>query len=189
MLYSEKYSFCKEQYAISVCRIEPENNIHIILSVLSRQSKVRLVIIGNWKQSRYGKVLLRQYAHFAHIYLLDPIYDLEQINILRSNAFFYIHGHSAGGTNPSLVEAMSIGLPIFAYDCTYNRYTTENQCQYWSNPDGLYGLINNIDFDSLKDLGLRMKSIADRRYRWESIAKKYEFLFCEMLGANKEIYS
>ena len=60
--------------------------------------------------------------------MLDPVYDLHRVNWLRSHAAVYIHGHSAGGTNPSLVEAMCLGLPVFAFDCVYNRATTENRC-------------------------------------------------------------
>jgi glycosyltransferase involved in cell wall biosynthesis len=141
MLYSGKYLFCEEQYAITVCRIEPENNIHIILKTFSLQKDIPLVIIGNWKNSDYGLQLLQTYEAFTYIYLLDPIYESKKLNFLRSHAGLYIHGHSAGGTNPLLVEAIFLGLPIFAYDCVYNRYTTDNQCVYWSNSDELYACI------------------------------------------------
>jgi glycosyltransferase involved in cell wall biosynthesis len=177
MLYSEKYLFCKEQYAISVCRIEPENNIHIFLDAFSRQKNISLVAVGNWKNSNYGLQILKTYTPFTHIFLLDPIYEPDKLNFLRSRAYVYIHGHSAGGTNPSLVEAMYLGLPVFAFDCVYNRYTTANQCLYWSNADELYTYVTQGDTLQLQQMGKKMKMIADSKYRWTSIVPKYEALF------------
>jgi glycosyltransferase involved in cell wall biosynthesis len=175
--YSETYSFCGNKYAITVCRIEPENNIHVILEAFSRQKEIPLVVIGNWQNSNYGLQLLQAYSHCNHIYLLDPVYEYRKLSFLRSHAYLYIHGHSAGGTNPSLVEAMFIGLPIFAYDCVYNRYTTENQCVYWVNSDELYDCIIRRDKLQLECVGKKMKMIADSKYRWNSIVAKYERLF------------
>jgi glycosyltransferase involved in cell wall biosynthesis len=179
MGYSEEYSFGKEPYALSVCRIEPENNIHIFLESFSRQKDMPLVVIGNWRNSNYGLQLLKTYARFTHIYLLGPIYESEKLNSLRSHACLYIHGHSAGGTNPSLVEAMFLGLPVFAFDCVYNRYTTENQCMYWSNSDELYTYIVQREKARLEQMGEIMKKIANRKYRWATITSKYEALFTE----------
>jgi glycosyltransferase involved in cell wall biosynthesis len=166
-----------EHYAVTVCRIEPENNIHCILDCFSRQNRIRLIIVGNWRDSKYGTRLLTMYSDREHISLLDPIYDHDRLKDLRLNALLYIHGHSAGGTNPSLVEAMIFGLPILAFDCMYNRYTTEGQCLYWFNSGALCELIKTIDLEDLKNIGKKMKSIADRRYRWKNIVEKYESLY------------
>ena len=171
------FSFCKDPYAISVCRIEPENNIHLILEAFSRQTELSVAVVGNWKNSAYGLALREKYKIFNHIHLFDPIYNAEQINFLRSCAFLYVHGHSAGGTNPSLVEAMFFGLPVFAFDCIYNRYTTENQCVYWSNTDELYYNITHYKMFNLKNTGENLKVIADKRYCWNIIVSKYEALF------------
>jgi glycosyltransferase involved in cell wall biosynthesis len=171
------YPFNSRDYAVSVCRIEPENNIHLILEAFFRQNQIPLIIVGNWKNSMYGLHLLSQYEPSPGIYFSDPIYEPSKINVLRSNAALYVHGHSAGGTNPSLVEAMFFGLPIFAFDCIYNRYTTENQCVYWSTVDELYHHIIQQEQSDLIDVGKRMKTIAEYRYRWNAIVKKYENLY------------
>jgi glycosyltransferase involved in cell wall biosynthesis len=176
-IHLQEYSFCEKPYAITVCRIEPENNVHLVLEAFSRQTAMPLVTVGNWKNSGYGLALLQEYTRFTHIHLLDPIYDPEKINALRSYSSLYVHGHSAGGTNPSLVEAMFLGLPIFAFDCVYNRYTTENQCVYWSTVDELYNYLTQYNWLKLDSIGKNMKVIAEHRYRWDTIVSKYEALF------------
>ena len=91
---------------------------------------------------------------------------------MRSNAGFYIHGHSAGGTNPSLVEAMFFGCPIIAYDVVYNRETTNNKAYYFSSSEDIIKLLNECNMD-----GTAMKEIAEMQYVWRTIAKQYEALF------------
>lgn len=170
----EKYPFCKENYASTVCRIEPENNIHLILNAFSK-CDYPLVIVGNWNKSDYGKELKTRFSEYKNIHLLDPIYEPHTINWIRSNSSLYVHGHSAGGTNPSLVEAMNLGLPILAYDCIYNKATTEEKALYWKNEDDIISLINN-GFDS-KALANKMSEIGKSLYSWESIAKSYNSLY------------
>lgn len=175
----EKYPFCREPYSITVCRIEPENNIHIILEAFSKLPEHVLLIVGNWNKSDYGKSLKEKYSAFQNIHLLDPVYEPHTINWLRSNAALYIHGHSAGGTNPSLVEAMNLGLPILAFDCVYNRATTEEKCLYWKNTEEL----ENAVVEVLETATMRTKIASDmkeagmRLYSWKTIAEKYNALY------------
>ena len=175
-----EFPFLKNPYAFSVCRIEPENNIHEILKAFSILPKYHIVIVGNWENSEYGASLKSRYGDFSNILLLDPIYDQRKLDVIRGNAMLYIHGHSAGGTNPSLVEAMYLGLPIMAFDVSYNRVTTEDQAQYFSDSDSLQKLIISSSFKTLHDTAVTMKSIALRRYTWEVVAAKYKELFVEV---------
>ncbi len=167
----QRYGLQNKEYAISVCRIEPENNCHISLEAFSKIDK-EFVFIGNWKRSEYGRELLEKYKDCSNIQMLDPIYDLDTLYVLRSNAAFYIHGHSAGGTNPSLVEAMFFGCPIIAFDVVYNRETTQNKAYYFSYSDDIVKLMNQGNLD-----GKIMKDIAKKEYTWKIIAKRYEELF------------
>ena len=169
----KKYPFLSQNYAFSVCRIEPENNIHIILEAMASQSYLPLVFVGNWNNSQYGLELRKNYGHLEHIHLLDPIYDPEPLNTLRSNCFIYLHGHSAGGTNPSIVEAMNLALPIIAYDVGYNRASTENEALYFRTAEGLLEALSHLDEKKRDQLSREMSTIAKRRYTWKAIANKY----------------
>lgn len=172
-----QYQFLGQKYAFKVCRIEPENNLDIILEAFSIQEAMPIVVVGNWSNSNYGLSLRKKYQEFQHMYLLDPIYDQTKIDALRGNCHVYIHGHSAGGTNPSLVEAMFLGLPIIAFDVSYNRETTHNASLYFKNVNQLSNLIKDINAVDLASLSKRMKQVADKEYTWSVIAKKYANLF------------
>lgn len=167
----KEYGVEKDDYAISVCRIEPENNCHVILEAFSKTNK-KLIYIGNWERSEYGKALKEKYSKFPNIIIHSPEYNLDMLYALRSNAAMYIHGHSAGGTNPSLVEAMFFGKPILAFDVVYNRATTGEQAYYFKDSDSLLKLINQEGL-----CGDAMKVMAQKWYTWKKIALQYEELY------------
>ena len=158
-------------YSMSVCRIEPENNCHMTLEAF-KNSKEKLVFIGNWHRNDYSRKLKEEYSKYSNITLLNSIYDLDILYTLRKNTRYYIHGHSAGGTNPSLVEAMFFGRPILSFDVIYNRETTKNKAHYYSNADDLQQLIHQG-----VDNGKELKQIACEQYTWSKIAKEYEALY------------
>lgn len=167
----DKYGLKKDEYAIAVCRIEPENNCDMVLEAFSKTDRP-LVYIGNWDHNLYSQELLRKYAGYPNIKMLDAIYDLDVLFALRSNAGLYIHGHSAGGTNPSLVEAMFFGMPIISFDVIFNRATTASQAYYFHTADELLEILGRSDLD-----GTPMKKIAQERYTWKSISKQYAALY------------
>ena len=165
-----------EKYAFKVCRIEPENNIDLILEVFSK-STFTLVFVGNWNSSDYGKKLRHDYSEVKNIMMLNAIYDQEILDQIRSNCYIYIHGHSAGGTNPSLVEAMYLSLPVFAFDVVYNRETTFNQAKYFKNAEGLLNLLKNNSNHDLNNVGTTLGKLAKENYTWKKIAEQYEEVF------------
>lgn len=175
------YPFLASWYAFKVCRIEPENNVHTVLEAFSSLPAFPLVMVGNWDKSEYGRNLMAQYAHFEHITLLNPIYNQQILDMLRGNASLYVHGHSAGGTNPSLVEAMYLGLPIVAFGVCYNKTTTENKAFFFQSAEDLQNAVKNTSQTHWHAVGKAMKAIANRRYTWRVIAEKYDFLIQEAL--------
>ena len=170
----QKYCIAKRSYSFTVCRIEPENNVHIILEAFSKSEEI-IVFVGNWNNSAYGKELYNKYSIFENIKMLEPIYDLKILNVFRKNCKCYIHGHSAGGTNPSLVEAMFFGNPIFAFDVIYNKETTGYLARYFKNSEDLKLLLDSF-YDSLP-IGSSLKKHAEKHYLWEQISKQYTSLF------------
>lgn len=176
----KKYPFLNAKYAFKVCRIEPENNIEIILEAFSKEDSLLLVIIGNWDNSTFGQQMKLKYQDFKNLFLLEPIYNQDILNEIRSNCYLYIHGHSAGGTNPSLVEAMWLGLPIIAYDINYNIETTENKGRYFSNKIDLINQLKSLNKTEISIMGVEMKNIAKERYKWSGISEKYARLFSEL---------
>lgn len=166
-----QYGLRAGEYAISVCRIEPENNCHVILEAFACSDR-KLVFIGNWERSAYGRALREKYSVYPNIMQIDALYDLNVLYTLRANAGVYIHGHSAGGTNPSLVEAMFFGRPIIAFDVVYNRETTHGSAYYFTDADALRSLLGRSDLE-----GDTMKNIAEREYTWERISRQYCALY------------
>lgn len=166
-----KYGVEANNYCISVCRIEPENNSHIICEAFAKSGK-NLIFVGNWNRSDYSRNLKEKYSSYKNLKMIDSVYDLDELYALRNQCECYIHGHSAGGTNPSLVEAMTFGKPILAFDVIYNRETTENKAFYFNDCEELISLL------SIKcKNGDAMKEISGRRYTWSNIAKQYETLY------------
>ena len=170
-----KYGLKEHKYSFSLCRIEPENNVHITLEAFERTGE-KLVFVGNWLNSAYGKELLVKYGHCSNIKMESPIYDIKVLNVLRSNCVFYLHGHSAGGTNPSLVEAMFFAKPILSFDCSYNRETTENKANYFLDANELVYLLSQPMMLFATNAS-SMVEIAKRRYCWSIIAAQYENIY------------
>lgn len=157
--------------AFSLCRIVPENNVCMILEAFS-MSKEKLIFVGNWKDSEYGLRLKEKYTKLPNIDILDPIFDAQQLYKMRSECHLYVHGHSVGGTNPTLVEMMHFGKPIYAFDCDYNRATLENNGHFFKTAQELSILIRQTSKQNIYN-GDHLKEIATRRYDWKIIRKQY----------------
>lgn len=169
----DKVELSDDDYALALCRIEPENNIEMILDSFSQTNK-KLKFIGNWDNSDFGRAIKSKYEKFDNIDIMSPVYELSALFELRQKCSFYVHGHSAGGTNPSLVEMMHFGKPIFAFDCNYNRASTEDKADFFSNADSLVKLIKT---KVCEINGQHMKEIAQRRYTWATVKEQYFNLF------------
>lgn len=162
-----------DQYALALCRIEPENNVGLILEAFAHANDMPLVFIGNWNNSDYGRELKQRYASVSKLRLLDPIYDVGILHSIRSKASVYVHGHSAGGTNPSLVEMMHFGVPILAYDCIFNRHTTDGKALWFKDVESLGAALSMLTRENCASIGDELKRIAQQRYTWDTIGRDY----------------
>ena len=162
-----------EGYALALCRIEPENNVEMILESFSKTNK-KLMFIGNWNNSDFGREMKAKYQDYENIDIVAPVYELDKLFELRQQCSFYVHGHSAGGTNPSLVEMMHFKKNIIAFDCNYNRASTENKAEFFLNTEKLAELVETSE---VINNGSTMQEIAERRYTWAIVKEQYFSLF------------
>jgi glycosyltransferase involved in cell wall biosynthesis len=168
----EVSSFFRERpYALMIARAEPENNLHVVLETFENSNVMDLIIISNWQNSRYGRNLFVKYANKPYITLSEPIYDTSELQQYRRNCRIYIHGHSAGGTNPSLVEAMYTGVPIIAWDNEFNRITTNSLALYFKTKQELSLIISALNTETLKQTSGQMKLFAVENYTWTKVAE------------------
>ena len=167
-MHLEKYNFPDKSYDLAIARIVPENNIEIILNTYNKIDQP-LIFIGNWDSSVYS-INLKNKKWNTNIHIMDADYDENRITSLRNSCRYYIHGHSAGGTNPSLVEALSIGCNILCYDVNFNRYVLEDNAAYWSNKYELSSLIDSgVSFNKEK-----LQNYYQNNFDWKFIANQYE---------------
>lgn len=131
--------------ALTVCRIEPENHISLLIDGALRSELKMYTIVGNWSASDYGRTIRKNYAANPRLNLLDSIYDPKILAELREKCTFYLHGHSVGGTNPSLVEMLFYDCVILCFDCSFNRETAGHYASYFTDANELAQLIKDAD--------------------------------------------
>lgn len=153
---------------LAIARIEPENNTETIIQACIA-ADVPLVFIGNWRANAYGMALRKRYGDAAGITLLDPIYDQAGLAPWRTGAIGYIHGHSVGGTNPSLVEALFHTRRMASFDCVFNRATLSGRGSYFTGADSLAALLR----DGLTPIADDELATLRATYRWDAIAARY----------------
>ncbi len=166
-----------ERYALALCRIEPENNIAMILEAWSELAgdadALPLVFVGNWNKSDHGRALRARYGNRPGLHLLDPVYAPGALRAIRDRATIYLHGHSAGGTNPALVEMMHFAIPVLAHGCDYNRRSTEGRALYFETAAELVAAVRALQPGQASEIGAAMAEIARRRYTWAAVGQEY----------------
>jgi glycosyltransferase involved in cell wall biosynthesis len=157
--------------------MEPENNIEtVILGYLQTARPYPLIIIGS-TENKYGQFLLKKYAS-NFIRLPGAIYDQATINALRHYSTLYFHGHSVGGTNPSLLEAMACGCNIAAHDNIFNRAILTDSAFYFSSAEDVKNIVHQPLNNSLA-IDRKQQNLEKIRktYNWEKIIDDYEKIF------------
>jgi glycosyltransferase involved in cell wall biosynthesis len=169
----ESFKLEPRNYALTIARIEPENHVDLMIEGFLRSAVDRYVIVGNFKNSEYGRRLFQLYGEHQRVTLIESVYDPLLLASLRSQCCVYLHGHSVGGTNPSLVEILPYQRAIFAWDCDFNRHTLEQSGSYFDSVESLTSLLDAGNFQrSVPPLSVR-SALA---YRWEVIAESYSKL-------------
>jgi len=182
-LLKEDMALLPKDYWLAVARLEPENNIHVIVQAfLKSNSNKKLVIIGNFSSKKYQRhvlEILEDDDAGERVILTGAIYDMNLLNMLRQNCFAYIHGHSVGGTNPTLLEAMSMKNLVIAHDNEFNREVGGQTTLYFKDAGDLAAKIDEIENEP--DSFARLKDAAYSRvlsnYSWQDIVEEYDKLF------------
>lgn len=165
----------KEKYYILVGRMEPENHILEILEGFKKSNtKMKLVVLGNHKaKNSYVEKLLA--IRDERIHLIGTVFDSDKLEALRYFSIAYFHGHSVGGTNPSLLEALGCSNPVIAHDNVFNREVARDAAVYFENNESIPQLINDIENDTGKRemMGAAGLNIISNYYTWDIIVDKY----------------
>jgi glycosyltransferase involved in cell wall biosynthesis len=171
-----EWGLAQGNYDLIVARMEPENHIEqAIRAKLASGSQVPLVIVGNSNQ--FKSILLKKYKEHKNIRFIEAVYDEEKLNNLRHYSRIYVHGHSVGGTNPSLLEAMACSCRIVAHDNPFNRFVLGDGAQYFSSQNELASLFNNFNAGTFEKLTGQNLIKIKQEYNWEKITDAYEQLF------------
>jgi glycosyltransferase involved in cell wall biosynthesis len=165
-------------YALVIARAEPENNIHVFLELFKKLKSLDLIVVSNWMQTGYGRKLFKEYNSEHNLKLIGPIYDDPlKLQCYRNQCKVYLHGHSAGGTNPSLVEAMYSGIPVIAHDNVFNRQTTNNLALFFKSTNELMDLMVSVAEGHLEFDVITIRDYAIKNYTWEkAVAPIYDMI-------------
>ncbi len=170
----KKNNLSYKKYWLTIARAEPENNLSLIGDAFRQLKNCRWILITNWNKTKYGKQLFKKYGKTPNIIITKAIYDNQIVSDYLSNCIGYIHGHSTGGTNPSLVSAMWLRKPLICHDNVFNRETTQDLCYYFPDINKLVSILNDTDIDVNENI----IKLAKEKYNWETISDKYLKLFC-----------
>ncbi len=160
----EKYG-----YNLLISRMEPENNIEMIIQAhLMCDAAKPLIIVGKYTNT-FGAYLYKKYSG-EKIKFLGPIFNLHKLNSLRFYSHFYFHGHSAGGTNPSLLEAMSSYALIFAHHNVFNQAVLGEDAFYFESAEEINQLLSRkIDRNDYSHFLKNNAIKIERDYSWNYI--------------------
>ncbi len=162
------------EYNMLIARMEPENNIETILdAVANSKSQEIFIVIGN-AQNSFGIKMQKKYFNYKNIQFIGSVYDMPALNYLRENSRLYFHGHSVGGTNPSLLEAMASKACICAHDNPFNRAILENEAFYFQTSLEITKILDSeISSDCLGRKGKNRLKVLEN-FSWEKINSSYE---------------
>lgn len=192
-VFFDKWHIQRDQYYLILGRYVPENNYEMMIKgFMKSDTKRKLLIITNYKEEleKFHEYILSttNFLNDDRIIMAGTLYDKEILSYIRQYAHGYIHGHSVGGTNPGLLEAMSETDVNLLYDVSFNRFIGKNAALYFSDTQELVRLIHKVDFMPEKEkkmYGIKARAIMKREYSWEKIVDEYDALFCRILKERK----
>ena len=182
------YELEPQKYFLLVARLEPENNIEAVIDgYMQSNAEYPLICIGGKTTKHYEQLKKKTEGH-KNIRFIGGIYDKDALDSLRRNALAYFHGHSVGGTNPSLLEAMASGAFIISHDNDFNKGVLRENALYFKNSAEVTTTINNIS--TLRQahhegfIAGNLECI-EKEYAWSHIIDQYIHFFKTIYSAHK----
>jgi hypothetical protein len=179
-----RYNLTPRQYYILIARLEPENNVDVILQAyLDSNEKLPFIVVGNYKTT-YGNYLLEKYKNTT-IRFIGGLYEKNVLDALRCFAKAYLHGHSVGGTNPSLLEAMASRAFIISHNNKFNGSVLEGNAVFFDNAAELTDIFNTIDKHIYADIDRFISdndSLIKNKYTWDEIIRQHYVFFSQILS-------
>lgn len=180
----KKHKVREKEYFLIVGRFVPENNYETMIKEFMKSNvKKDLVIITNVEHNQFFNDL-KEKTHFnqdQRIKFVGTVYDSELLKYIRENAFGYLHGHSVGGTNPSLLEALGSTKVNLLYNVGFNKEVGKDAALYWDKSSGsLSSILNKIqemNVEQTNALGEKAKKRIIDDYSWKFITEKYNKVF------------
>lgn len=169
-----------KEFFLIVARFEPENHVlEAVRGYAMSTAAGPLIVVGSAPFSaEYTKAINRVADGDGRIHMQGGIWDQARLDALYAGALVYLHGHSVGGTNPSLLRAMGAGTATAAFDVSFNREVLGDDGVYWVNPGDLRSEIEAAELarDHAVSRGERLKRRALAEYNWDDVTTKYEQL-------------
>lgn len=180
-----------DNYYLLVARLEPENNIIMAIEgyLASKEKGKRPLVIVGKTNTPHGKELVAKYGNEKSIRFVGGIYDFDKLNSIRHFSYAYFHGHSVGGTNPSLLEAMASDCFILANDNIFNKAVLGENALYYLDHNAVTELLNNIESLALKHKKSfieRNLEIIRKEYSWDKLVEEHEKYFFHLLEEYKK---
>lgn len=172
-------------FHLCVARFEPENHVDLIVEGYRRSSAtLPLVVVGSAPYADEYTKLVHQQAD-DRVRFLGGVWDQELLDALYAGALSYLHGHSVGGTNPSLLRAMGAGAAIEGFDVVFNRDVLGQAGRFFTDASDVATLIEDSEADPLaaRERGERARARASE-YDWDDVTDRYEVL-CRSLKGRK----
>jgi glycosyltransferase involved in cell wall biosynthesis len=176
----KNFELAPGSYYLVVCRFEPENHVkEIVEGFLRSNTRARLVLVGDHtRKSAYVEALARYRSE--RILFTGAVYDAPQVQALRYFCRAYIHGHSVGGTNPSLLEAMGCGNAVIAHDNPFNREVLGGSALFFTDQQAVSAAIDSVDSGNADIASMKVQVVerVKQYYTWDRITDHY----CELLS-------
>ena len=177
----KEYGLFPDNYILTIARLEPENNLEMMFDgYISSGIKIPYFVIGN-HLTNYGDFLKDKYRN-SDIIFLGGIFNKIHLDNIRYYSKYYLHGHSVGGTNPALLEAMAANTFILVHDNQFNKSVVNKNSYYFNSANALAELLKDKDIlkNKIKFAKNNLSKI-DNVYRWSIVVNQYESYFKRIL--------